>query len=265
MKHRSSLAVLALATGLFPAAAPLAAIFSDGFESGTVCAWSQVVGLAPQFVEAFPGSAGAPWPAGWSPVGGVALFDLQAGLGRFRPIPSGYSLARLTHGWPTHDVEATFTLVFEDVASQGVGFYVRQNGGYLVATNPTGQGYAVFVEGFRGTPGIGLWRELAGVESPLLIHFDSALGLTDEVPYRVRFRVEQLDLDTTRLSAKVWPVAGVEPGDWQVTIDDDTPELQGVTGGIAFDSWSSVVSPNPITEHTRVDDLELVTLCPFQP
>lgn len=263
MKNRCWFVVLSLGAGLLGLAAPSRAIFSDGFEDGTVCAWSQVVGFAPHFVESFPGTAGAPWPSSWLPIGGVAMFDLEGGFGRFRPIPSGYSLARLTTGFPTSDVEATFTLVFEEVATQGVGFYVRQNGGYLQATNPLGQGYAVFVEGFRSTPGIGLWRELGGVESSLSILFDAALGLTDEVPYRVRFRVEQIDPATTRLSAKIWPLTGSEPAEWQVTIDDTTPQLQGLTGGIAFDSWSSLVSPNPITAHTRVDDLAVTTLCPF--
>lgn len=265
MRFRIPLVFFVLGAGLPAAGMPLGALFSDGFESGTVCAWSQVVGLAPEFVEPFPGAAGAPWPASWIPVGGVAFFDLQGGLGRFRPIPSGYSLARLANSWPTQNVEATFTLVFENVASQGVGFYVRQNGGYLEATSPMGQGYAVFVEGFRTTPGIGLWKEQAGVESPLLIHFDSALAFLDLVPYRVRFRVEQIAADTTRLAAKIWPLAGAEPAGWQVTIDDSTPVLQEISGGIAFDSWSSFVSPNPITAHTGVDDLAIVRLCPFEP
>ena len=35
---------------------------------------------------------------------------------------------------------STLTVVFEDVDSQSVGFYVRQNGGYLEETVPAGHG-----------------------------------------------------------------------------------------------------------------------------
>ncbi|NJL29052.1 MAG: SMP-30/gluconolactonase/LRE family protein, partial [Thermoanaerobaculia bacterium] len=181
--------------------------------------------------------------------------------GALPAVPSGYSLARLAATVETRDVEVRFTLVFEDVASQGVGFYVRQNGGYLQQTTPHGQGYAVFVEGFRGTPGIGVWREVDGVEQDILINFDPALGFQNGVPYRVRFRVNQVDSATTLLQAKIWPVGQTEPAAWNVRATDTTPQLQGITGGIALDSWSGIQSPNPITAHTLIDDVEVEALC----
>jgi len=242
-------------------AAAAQTIFIEDFESGNFCAWNSSLGVPGPFVENFAGADGDPWPAYWSAVGGVALADLQAGQARFRPVPSGYSLARLFAPVDTRDVELRFTVVFEDIATQGVGFYVRQNGGYLQQTTPFGQGYAVFVEGFRALPGIGVWREVDGVEQQIQIFFDAALNFQNGVPYRVRFRVNQVDLATTMLQAKVWPEADAEPEGWQVQATDSTPALQGISGGIAPDSWSALQSPGPITAHTFVDDIEVEALC----
>lgn len=250
-------------TGLVWIAASLAAamgsagtgIFSDGFESGGLCGWS---GASPFYQEVFTVD-GPAWPTPWTVAGNVAAADVVGGRARFRPGPTTYSLARLVAPIATTDVEVQLTLEFEDVGTQGVGFYVRQNGGYLAETTPAGQGYAVFVEGFRGD-GIGVWKEIAGVEIPLAITFDPGLGLVDDVPFRVRFRVNQVGATSTLLQAKVWPVGDPEPN-WQVTFLDSTPELQGISGGIALDSWSSIQTPNPITAVTFVDDVVIEPLC----
>lgn len=234
-------------------------VFSDGFESGDLCGWTASAGgLA--YTETFD-IAAASWPVPWAVAGSVAVADVVGGQARFRPTPSGYSLARLFAPIDTRDVEVRFTVEFENVSSQGVGFYVRQNGGYLDQTVPAGQGYAVFVEGFRAEPGIGVWKEIDGHEIDLAITFDPALGFQDGVPYRVRFRVNQVDASSTLLQAKVWPVGDPEPGGWQVSFLDSTPELQGISGGIALDSWSVIQSPNPIVAHTLVDDVEVEALC----
>jgi hypothetical protein len=158
-------------------------------------------------------------------------------------------------------VEALFTLVMEDAATQGVGFYARQNGGYLTQTDPDGQGYAVFAEAFRG-PGIGVWREVAGSEQEIEVLFDAGLGLASLVPYRVRYRMDQipgLGAPSVRLRARVWPAGSPEPAAFQVDAVDDTPVLQGATGGFAVDSWSELMSG--ITAHTRIDDLQIFEVC----
>lgn len=213
------------------------------------------------FADDFTGVDGASWTAAWTPIGSVDVADLQGGRGRFRPTPSGYSLARLYAPLPGSgsDVEVSLTMEFEDLATQGVGFYVRQNGGYLDQSVPTGQGYAVFVEGFRGFHGIGVWREVSGVEQAILI--DTGLALQDDVPYRVRFRVHQENAANTRLQARIWPAGDPEPALWNVDVTDATPVLQGIAGGIAVDSWSELTWPGPITAHTLVDDIEVVPLC----
>jgi hypothetical protein len=157
------------------------------------------------------------------------------------------------------DVETTFTMWLEDAATQGVGFYVRQNGGYLEDDDPPGEGYAVFVEGtFRGLPGIGVWKEDAGLEIPLA--HASPFSPAADVAYRVRFRVEQADLASTRLRARMWPAAEPEPLAWDVDHLDSTPQLQGIGGGLAIDSWSVIQSPGPITASTLVDDLEVAPI-----
>ena len=122
-------------------------------------------------------------------IGSVETADLQGNRARFRPTLSNYSLARLHAPFDERDVEVELTLEFTDVTSQGLGFYVRQNGGYLQQTPTHGQGYAVFVEGFRASPGIGAWREVDGNEQEVQVHFDPALNFQNGVRYRVRFRV----------------------------------------------------------------------------
>ncbi len=216
--------------------------------------------------ESFVGADGSPWPVGWIDVGpdappssSVAVADLQGGRARLQPVPSGYSLARMVGPQAPSDVEVLVTMEFEDLATQGIGFYVRQNGGYLHETTPAGEGYAVFVEGFRGFEGIGVWREVNGSEQSILI--DAGLDLSDGVPYRVRFRVHQLDPSTTRLQARIWSVGSPEPFSWNVDVTDATPSLQGIDGTMAVDSWSEIQNPNPISQHTFVDDIEIREIC----
>ena len=271
---RRALSIAALLVPLQAVAAPPAAaeiLFFDGFEVGSQCAWSSATGVAGGpaccgallFEENFALADGSPWPAPWVEAGNeVAVADIQQGRGRLRPDPSGYSLARMVAPGTAGTIEALFTLVFEDAATQGVGFYARQNGGYLQQTVPPGQGYAVFVEAFRG-PGIGVWREQGGLEEQIEILFDNDLGLANGVPYRVRYRLEDpppLALgNASRLRARVWPAGSAEPQAWQVDAIDMTGVLQNITGGFAIDSWSELTSG--ITAHTLVDDLQIFAVC----
>ncbi len=219
------------------------------------------------YTQSFTASDGDPWPAGWVEVGpegppsssSVAVGDIESGRGRLQPVPSGYSLARIVGPQAPMDAEALLTVEFEDLDTQGIGFYMRHNGGYLDQDTPTGGGYGVFVEGFRGFHGIGVWREVNGVEQSILI--DNGLGLTNGVPYRVRYRVHQVDAFNTRLQARIWPASDPEPLSWHVDTTDATPALQGITGAILVDSWSEIQSPNPISMHTFVDDIEVKEIC----
>lgn len=207
--------------------------------------------------ESFALSDGSPWPAAWSELGNsVSLADVQGGRARFRPeVDPSYSLGRMYAALDEDNVEVTFTVEFEDLDTQGVGFYVRQNGGYLTDTVPMGQGYAVFVEGFRGFHGIGVWYEESGVETSILI--DMGLSLSNNVPYRVRFQVIQNDATSTWLRARIWEEGSTEPAGWNVATLDSTAVLQNIEGGIALDSWSDITTPNPIVSHTLIDDIEV--------
>jgi|CXWL01.1.fsa_nt_gi hypothetical protein len=247
------LTVLLVAGGSLVAPASADELLQEGFETGSgLCAWA--TGQTHVFTESFSGTDGSGWPTGWQAAGnGVALADLLGGRGRARPVASSYALARLAANPTTRDVEVTFTLTFEDVTTQGVGFYVRQNGGYLQQTMPHGQGYAVFVEGFRG-PRIGVWKEEDGQEIELAFRADAALGYANGTPFRVRLRVQQSGPGSTHLQARVWPAAAAEPAAWDVDTIDATAVLQGITGGIGVDSWSTHTAP-PLTAHTLVDDI----------
>ncbi|MDJ0656012.1 MAG: hypothetical protein QNJ40_17750 [Xanthomonadales bacterium] len=227
-------------------------IFADGFESRC----GQV-----GYQENFALDDGDPWPEPWVAVGSVDVADVQGGGARLRPTPGGYSLARMYAPVDTQDVELSFTFRLEDATTQGVGFYVRSNGGYLDETLPAGEGYAVFLEGtFRGRPGISVWKEENGREQELQNGTNTVPPPQQSVNYRVRLRVHQEDAENTRLQAKMWPVGDPEPPGWQVSHLDATAVLQNVSGGIAVDSWS-VRTAAPITDHTFVDDIEIEPLC----
>jgi hypothetical protein len=194
-------------------------------------------------VEDFAVADGATWPAGWNRLGGVAGAGVTKGRAWLTPTVSAYSLGRMGHALgagATADVEITFLLAMDDPTHQGVGFYVRQNGGYLTATSPHGGGYAVFVEAFRG-PQIGLWRERDGTEESLVRVAVPALDA--RANYRVRFRCTQ-DGASPQLAARIWAASAAEPTTWDVTTSDATAALQNVTGGIAVDAWNTATPGN---------------------
>ncbi len=210
------------------------------------------------FAEDFSQSEGEGWPEPWVISGGVSRAFVQEGMGCLVPSRSNYSLARMFAPGQAQDVEATFVVQFSDLSTQGVGFYVHANGGYLAQTDPPGAGYAVFVEGFRGL-GIGVWREREGSEEDLTITFDDTLALVDNVRYRVRLRVTSY-ANATDVRARVWPEGSVEPRQWQVQAVDATPSLQGLSGGFAVDSWTTRTPNNPGPDElpaTCVDDIEI--------
>jgi hypothetical protein len=128
------------------------------------------------------------------------------------------------------DVEATFELT--DFTRQRLAIYVRHNGGWLLATDPPGQGYAMVLEGGQEL-GIGLWRERAGVEE-LVGH----VAITDPIdlltPHRVRLQCVQMQ-NATLLRTKVWQADAPEPEAWAIELIDVAPELQDVAGDVAID------------------------------
>ncbi|MGA9334168.1 MAG: hypothetical protein WBV39_07820 [Rudaea sp.] len=214
------------------------------------------------YSEPFTLDDGAAWPSPWSVLGNVDLADIQQHAARLRPMPASYALARMGAAVTTSNVEVRFTLRFEDDTTQGVGFYVRQNGGYLQNTMPHGQGYAAFAEGsFRGLPGIGVWKEIDGMEIQIDHQPSPYPTISAGVDYRVRFQVLQSGPTQTLVRAKMWPDGDPEPAVWQATTTDTSPELQNISGDIAIDSWSNVGTSGPITAHTFVDNVELISLC----
>ncbi|MFT4571663.1 MAG: gluconolactonase [Hyphomicrobiaceae bacterium] len=215
------------------------------------------------YSENFDGLDGAVWPAPWTPVGGVASYDLQGNRARFHPTTTNYSLARLYAPDSETDVEVLLTVEFSDIDTQGLGFYARSNGGYLDQTSPMGQGYAVFIEGFSTSSGIGVWREINGVEQSIVRNLDPSFNLQNGVRYRVRFRVFQEDASTTRLQARIWVEGQTEPTLWHADETDSTPVLQGLSGGFAVDAYSSInpgTPGSPVPADQFFDDVEIYRL-----
>lgn len=206
----------------------------------------------------FQGADGSAWPAPWVVSGGVDVADLQQGRGRFTPTvgPPPYPLARMHLPASESDVEATFVVTFTSAAQQGCGFYARQNGGHLQSTAPPGRGHAVFVTNAPSVPqqGISLWTETGGVENGIVA---APFALANGTPYRVRFRVEQLDATSTALRARIWADGAPEPAAWMVETVVDGGELQGVADGFAFDSYydGAGVAPDLFVDDVHVERL----------
>jgi len=208
------------------------------------------------FTEDFTAADGAPWPAPWTVLGGAAAQTVQGGQGRLVPLTSSYALARMGVKTGVRDIEVSFQVQFESLGAQGVGYYVRQNGGWLRNTATRGQGYAVFIEGFRGSR-IGVWKEEDGQEIELTGFTGFATPLQSNVLYGVRFRVKQAAPTMTQLQARIWNAAQSEPSTWQVDTLDSTPVLQNISGGMAIDSYSPQ-STGTITAATFVDHIVAV-------
>lgn len=206
----------------FPAAAPSAPDAYDCF-----------------FVETFDGPTGAPWPEPWEPLGGVGAADLRSGWGRLAPELTKYSLARMGAPIGCRDFSAVVTVMFADPQTQGAAIYGRQNGGYLRETTPFGRGYSVFSEAFRDPAGVGLWRELGGIEQDLTPV--APFEIIPFVPYSMRLQVTQIDASQTLLQGKLWKAGEPEPAAWDVVFVDTQTSLQGAEGGIALDVWSVLV------------------------
>lgn len=71
-----------------------------------------------------------------------------------------------------------------------------------------------------------------------------------------RLRVVQESPSATRLQARVWLAGQLEPATWMVDVTDSTPSLQGVSGAIAVDSYSSITS-GAIAAGTFIDDIRV--------
>lgn len=225
----------------------------DGGRDGGLSDLQSVDAGSFSFSEPFAGADTAPWPTRWTVLGGVTAQSQQAGRGRLVPLTSGYSLARMGTTEGASDIEVTFQVQFENIATQGVGYYVRQNGGWLRGTAVHGQGYAVFVEGFRGSR-LGVWKEVDGQEIEIMPFTSFGTPLQSNLLYQVRLRVTQAASNLTRLQARLWLAAQAEPTTWQLDTTDATPSLQNVSGGMAVDSYSSQTT-GTITAATLVDNI----------
>lgn len=233
-------------------------IFINGFEQLS-CLQGEML-----FQEDFTAPNSTDWNGynQWQESGNeVAMAEILNNQAKLIPNASGYSLARMIHSVETLDAEATYSIYFENASTQGIGFYLRSNGGYLQQTNPTGQGYGVFVERFAAQgAGIGLWYENDGTEISFIRFYDPGFQILNETEYRIRYQVYQESQSTTRLRARFWQAGTTEPNLWQVSYLDDFVPLQNTSGGILVDSWSTQQN-GVITDAIRIDNIQVTQLC----
>ena len=204
------------------------------------------------YLESFSGAEGAPWPSPWQIAENSNVLTAQISGGRAQlQGPTGVVARMVQTDLDFLNCDGSFTVEFENFASQGCGFYCRQNGGYLTLSDPHGQGYAVFLEGNSGS--LTLWYERDGDE---IQHQSTPVGsilggsLLNNTPYRVRMQVRQISPTETQQRAKLWPLGEAEPAEWHVVADETPffgeppdnpltiPELQNVTGGLALDIYN---------------------------
>ena len=63
-----------------------------------------------------------------------------------------------------------------------------------------------------------------------------------------------------RYRARLWLSGDIEPNYWDVSIIDNYAPLQGTTGVVAVDSFSSQ-STGMITDGIKIDDIVIKNLC----
>jgi hypothetical protein len=188
------------------------------------------------YSQSFAGPEGSDWPAPWYPITNhVTWHDLHNNQGRFRSDGIGAVPGRMElPNFSERDVEAVWTVDFEDPTNQGSGLYVRQSGQYI------GEGYVLYIEGIATPPAthLTLWAAVNGVENRF---FDVPAAVSPFLPntrYRVRFQVVQVDTFTTGLRGRIWPPTDNEPSNWQIDTTDTTPSLQNARGTFAFDVYN---------------------------
>ena len=216
------------------------------------------------YAEDFTGVNGSPWPAPWfNGSSHVTVQDLQDGRARLNGDPTWVSRMILP-GFSETDVEVSVTFEFENVSQQGIGFYVRQNGGTLHEYLPHGQGYALFLKGAWGWPeDLGLWREIDGVETQFMTGYDPVPGgLQNGVRYRLRYRVTQQSPSVTRLQARVWPEGSSEPLFWTVEGTDTQPLLQNTPGSFAIDIYNQAGTSHVFIDDVRIERYPATTAVP---
>lgn len=197
------------------------------------------------------------WPAPWAIAGGVETAIVVGGRARLVPLHASYPLARMKLPGSVVNSESTFTIELENVPLQGMGFYARQNGGYLGQTMPNGAGYAIFTSGVTSPPGVGSWFEAPGQGEVQFMTTNFALQ--SNTTYHLRVRVENESMSSTRLRARIWQDGSPEPAAWTHDHTDATrPELQGLPGGFAIDAWHN--AGNGGFEDVWIDDLLICQL-----
>jgi len=205
---------------------------------------SSTLATSVNFSENFSGTNGDAWPSGWSITSGAATLavDIQNNRGHlssnsYDGLNSNTALTRVYNSSVNlQSADVVFTVRFENFSSQGVGFYLRQNGGYLTDSVTNGQGYGVFLEG--NSNDFGLWYELNGVEIKITGVYNPPITILDDTEYQIRYQVEQININDTIQRAKIWLITNSEPASWNIETTTSIANLQNISGGIAVDLFN---------------------------
>ncbi|MCA9706460.1 MAG: prolyl oligopeptidase family serine peptidase [Myxococcales bacterium] len=206
---------------------PADAIHVDTFSSPNVASWP------------------FPWYASDGQVSTQEIYGEQGVLGGQID-----SVARMIlPGYEESDTDTAFTATFDNMITQGVGFYARHTGS---APGTDGSGYGVYLQGNSQT--IGIWLEDGGMEMPMLQASIADRDYQGGVPYRIRFQVfTELD-GQNHLRARVWPADDTEPDTWDVDMLDGSLPADG-TGTFALDMYNYAG-----TGTVQIDDLFIAPL-----
>lgn len=206
--------------------APQATIAEDAFGRSTPTGWGTA-------------DVGGPWTVS---LGSAGPLSVGGGTGRMSLIPGQTRMAGL------EAIATTDAVIDIQVASSAAS-----SGG---ATHTTIVGRQVG----SSTYGLNVRFEPGGRLRLYLLRGNTALDVADldwapGVPLSVRLSVT--GTSPTQLAAKVWPVGGTEPADWQLQATDAAAALQS-PGSIAIRSAVSSSSSVPSTV-LSFDDLRVVS------
>ncbi len=182
----------------------------------------------------------------WTTLGNASWYSVD-GQGVHALADAGRTRESYLSGVAAGDVTAMVDVSFDRVPTGG-GMYsslvVRQSGSsaYRARVRSTATSTALYLIQVAN----GSQTTLSATSVPGLVYNDGDV---------LRIKLEAVGSDPTTVSAKVWKVGTSEPVDWQLSVTNSTPALQGA-GGVGMHTYLSASATAP--DAARYDNL-LVT------
>lgn len=216
----------------------------DGGESGGV---DDLLGADGVYTQTFDGADGDSWEVPWVPGNSnVTSHEIEGNRGRFSGDTSAIATMNLV-GPTERDIDAVFSVTYDNFFQQGAGFALRQNNSPFVD-----EGYAVFLEGGYAQS-FGIWRETSGSATQIT---SIPVVAPAEVSATYWIRMQAFNEDgQVHLRARHWLDGEAEPDVWELDLLDATPELIDAAGSFAFDLYNYTG-----TGGVSVDDLTITRI-----